>query len=105
MKYNQAMIAWNPNYDWIEKSGRVPGQVMVVAWPDRRGLSRPLLNTCGACYESLHELNEDQLIARLLIDFHTLVVRDGIDPQEAHRAFLNIDEYRKFIAPDIEGAK
>jgi hypothetical protein len=32
-------------------------------------------------------------------------VRDGIDPQAAHRAFLAIDEYRFRIAPDTEGAE
>jgi hypothetical protein len=39
----------------------------------------------------------------MFIDFHTLVVRDGIDPQAAHREFLKIDEYRKRIAPDTPG--
>jgi hypothetical protein len=33
-----------------------------------------------------------------------MVVRDGIDPQELHRAFLETDEYRDHIAPDMEGA-
>ncbi len=36
--------------------------------------------------------------------FHTLVVRDGISPQAAHKAFLVIDEYRSLISRDIEGA-
>lgn len=105
MKFLEALIAWNPKYDWIKRSERAPGQVMVVPWPDKQGLSRPLLNTCGACYAGNHQLNEDQIVAKVFVDFHTLVVRDGIDPQDAHRAFLNIDEYRKFIALDIEGAE
>ena len=33
----------------------------------------------------------------------TLVVRDGIDPQAAHREFLKIDEYRRRVSPDIDG--
>src|SRR5262245_3854508 len=28
-----------------------------------------------------------------MLDFHTLVVGDGIDPMVAHREFLKIDEY------------
>jgi hypothetical protein len=40
----------------------------------------------------------------LFILFNTVTVRDGIDVQAAHRAFLAIDEYRKTISPDIEGA-
>jgi hypothetical protein len=40
----------------------------------------------------------------LFIQFHTAVIRDGIDPQRAHKAFLAIDEYRQRISPDIQGA-
>jgi hypothetical protein len=40
----------------------------------------------------------------MFIAFHTMVVRDGIDPQAAHDEFLKISEYRRRIAPDIEGA-
>ncbi|MEX1180588.1 MAG: hypothetical protein WEB63_07240 [Cucumibacter sp.] len=40
----------------------------------------------------------------MFIEFHTLVVRDGISLDEAHGAFLAIDEYRAMIAPDIPGA-
>jgi hypothetical protein len=45
-----------------------------------------------------------ELLAMVFIEFHAMVVRDGIDPQEAHRAFLAIDEYRTHIAPDMDGA-
>ena len=45
-----------------------------------------------------------KLLAMLFIEFNAMIVRDGIDPQEAHHAFLAIDEYREAIAPDIEGA-
>jgi hypothetical protein len=41
----------------------------------------------------------------LFIDFHTLTVRDGIDPKAAHEAFLAIDEYRQRISHDILGAE
>lgn len=44
-----------------------------------------------------------QLLA-MFITFNTIVVRDGIDPQVAHRAFLEIDEYRQRISPDMYGA-
>ena len=33
----------------------------------------------------------------MMIDFHKLVVRDGIDPQAAHQQFLKIDEYRRLV--------
>jgi len=50
------------------------------------------------------EASDAERLTMMLLDFHTMVVRDGIDPQVAHRAFLEIDEYRRVIAPDIEGA-
>jgi hypothetical protein len=40
----------------------------------------------------------------LLSLFHTLVVRDGIDPKRAHEALLQLGIYREIISPDIEGA-
>jgi hypothetical protein len=40
-------------------------------------------------------------VMMLFIDFHTITVRDGIDPQAA----LKIDEYRRRIAPGITGAE
>ena len=40
----------------------------------------------------------------LFIEFHTIVVRDRIPVDAAHREFLKIDEYRRRIAPDIPGA-
>lgn len=60
--------------------------------------------TCGACMTSLHNLDAAGRIAQLFIDFHTCVVRDGISPEDAHREFLKIDEYRTYISPDIPGA-
>jgi hypothetical protein len=47
---------------------------------------------------------EKQLLAVFIL-FNTLVVRDGIEPGRAHRAFLAIDEYRKTISPDAPGAE
>ena len=42
---------------------------------------------------------------RLMRDFNTLVVRDGLDPMTVHQAFLVIDEYRFHISPDCPGAE
>jgi hypothetical protein len=41
----------------------------------------------------------------VFIHFHTLVVRDGIDPQVAHKAFLAIDEYRQRMSGEIDGSE
>ncbi len=95
MKFTEAMIAWNPG----------TAQIEIGSWPDNDGWSKRYLATTGACEASLHEMTEDQQIAMLFIHFNTVVVGDHVDVQAAHQAFLKIDEYRKYIAPDIEGAE
>jgi hypothetical protein len=58
----------------------------------------------GACYTDWQEIALDRKVMMMFIDFHTCVVRDGVDPQAAHREFLKIDEYRRRISPDTPGA-
>ena len=45
----------------------------------------------------------DRLLGMFIL-FNTLVFRDGINPKAAHAAFLEIDEYRMAISPEIPGA-
>ncbi len=96
---NNWMIAWTPGE---------PEAVEIGPWPDRTGWScrpgRRLLFTTGCCELPRHEWPDDRKVMMMFIDFHTLIVRDGIDPQAAHREFLKIDEYRRHISPDIDGA-
>jgi hypothetical protein len=44
-------------------------------------------------------------VMQMFLDFHAMVVRDGIDPQALHAEMLKVDEYRQHIARDIEGAE
>lgn len=104
MKQTEAIIAWTP-VRWAELRPETAGQVVVVATPDADGVAKRFAMRAGASSSALAALAEEARIARLFIDFQTLVVRDGIDPQAAHRAFLAIDEYRFRIAPDTEGAE
>lgn len=104
MKQIEAIIAWTP-LRWAELRPETAGQVVVVPAPDTAGAAKPFMMRAGASSSALAGLSEEARIARLFIDFQTLVVRDGIDPQVAHRAFLAIDEYRFRIAPDTEGAE
>ena len=87
----------------------------VVAWKPRKRrrvkvgpLSNPPCSerypsSSGSCRTDRRKGSLANKVMRMFIDFHTLVVRDGIDPQAAHREFLKIDEYRKRIAPDTPG--
>lgn len=88
------LIAWDPDTK----------RVAVGRHPDLTGWSNDYACTAGACYASLADMTPDQRLAQLFIDFHTLVVGDGIPAQQAHEAFLSIKEYRAAISPDIPGA-
>lgn len=103
MKANEAMIAWTPAWEH-HADNPTKGKVEVGPWPDRTGWSDRYSMTVGACLMERHKAPEWQQIAMVFIDFHSVVVGYGIDPQEAHTAFLAIDEYRQRIAPDIPGA-
>ena len=104
MKQIEAIIAWTPAR-WADLKPETAGQVVVVPAPDEAGLAKGYMMRAGASSSALAGLSDEARIARLFIDFQTLVVRDGIAPQAVHRAFLAIDEYRYRIAPDTEGAE
>jgi hypothetical protein len=97
MKQLKCMVVWTPVS--VEHSA-TRGEVAIVPWPDRLGERRPYSYSAGACDSELHTMSESDRIAMLFITFNTLVVRDGIDPQAAHHAFLEVDEYRERIAPN-----
>ena len=102
MKQIEAIIAWTPAAG-RSCSPETAGQVAVLPAPDADGAAKRFMMRAGASSSALAALSEEARIARLFIDFQTLVVRDGIDPQAVHRAFLAIDEYRFRIAPDTGG--
>lgn len=100
MKYQEALIAWNPNTDQV-RVGRFLRQRDSdwSRWPIN------YTRTGGAAYTGLRECTDKYMRDMMLfIEFHTLVVRDNVPVQAVHRAFLEIDEYRQRISPDIEGA-
>ena len=102
MKLADARIAWSPR----SSSKPTAGHVMIGLRSDDYiyGWSRR--------FDHWSELAEDRAtrtggwmnIGLMFVRFHELIVRDGIDPQEAHAAFLLVDEYRQRIAEDIHGA-
>jgi hypothetical protein len=95
MKFTEAMIAWNPGTD----------EIAVGPWPDSTRWSDAYKFTTGACLMELHKMQPETQRAMLFIHFNTIVVRDCVSPQVAHRAFLAIDEYRLAISPDQLGAE
>ena len=95
------MVAWVPSK---------PEKVKVGPWPDTIGWTDAAFLgfhpwTAGCCNAWRHGKSLDHRILMAFVDFHTLVVRDGIDPITAHREFSKIREYREIISPDIDGAR
>jgi hypothetical protein len=76
----------------------------VGPWPNETGWSDRHFGTTGPCYHGRRDKPHWQQVAFMFVDFHMLVVDDGIDPQVAHQAFLAIDEYRPTISNHIPGA-
>jgi hypothetical protein len=107
MKLLDAQWEWTPNTGPWRDEGK-PGTIVVYKrefdldgqprW-DLKGNRRALWNGGGR-----DNCDSPKTVTGLLAEFHALVVRDGLDPQVVHREFLKIDEFRKAIAPDCEGA-
>ena len=95
MKLINAMIAYTPGTDQIE----------IGVHPDTTGWTRKYSRTVGACFLGLRKKSDLERKLMMFIDFNSIVVRDKVDVQVAHRAFLAIDEYRRLISPDMEGAE
>ncbi len=104
MRAREALIAWTPAAFKGEstacqiKIGRLIDETQ-HDWTD------PFMNTGGAAHVWRRSLKGDEAVKMVFIDFQTIVVGDGIDPQTAHQAFLVIDEYAEAIAADLPGAR
>ena len=94
-KWLECMVAWTPG----------TSKIKVGPWPDKSGWSDGYSFTGGACYLKAHSESKEYNLAALFIEFNTIVVRDCVPYQVAHRAFLHIEEYRRALAPDTLGAE
>jgi len=101
MKLAEIMYACTPA-TWETSAA---GKVRVGIHPDRVGWTRPLASCLGASDLGFVAMSDAERITQMFLAFHSMVVRDSIDPQVAHIAFLDIDEYRRAISSDIEGAE
>ena len=93
MKLAEIMYAWTPA-TW-DLAYRRQGS----SWgsPGSRRLDAPFASCLGACDLSFVEASNSERIIQMFVAFHAMVVRDGLDPQVVHTAFLEIDEYRAIV--------
>jgi hypothetical protein len=109
MKAKDALFAWTPVHWNSSRSDATRGKVRIgplLQHGDTDWTDYPVeySHIGGAAYTAWRTCEPAKLLAMIFIEFNAMVVRDGIDPKEVHKAFLAIDEYRDAIAPDIEGA-
>jgi hypothetical protein len=95
------IVAWNPaSADSADHTPALPGVGQVeVGLNDPGGWAVLYDFSSGSCYPDRRKMTAEGK-ALMMIDFHKVVVRDGIDPQAAHQQFLEIDEYRRFVDDD-----
>lgn len=100
MKAKDSQVVWCPRR-WTGSRG---GEIDVI--PLGRSGRHLDDRERWPCWDPIvgHSATKWQVLATMLVRFHTCVVRDGITPKAAHRAFLKIEEYRRFISADISGA-
>lgn len=107
MRYRDCMIAWEPTTGPLvgrRGMGTKPGEVQVGPHPDRNGWSDRYAMTIGGCTLAFKKATAMRAAFQCMLDFNTLVVCHGIDPQKAHQEFLKIDEYRFHISANAPGA-
>jgi hypothetical protein len=83
MKLARAMYAWTPIYG----DHTTAGQIGVGQHPDKTGSTDTYTFCLGACNLSFSKATPSRRLTQMFIDFHTIVVRDGVDPKVAHAAF------------------
>ena len=104
MKAHEAVIAWTPA-DWSGRDTQGKVEVGRLISDTEGDWTAPYAYVGGAAYLAIRDSRGPEGVAQLFIDFHTLVVRDGLSPQAVHDAFLAIDEYVDSISIDIPGAR
>ena len=105
MKYRDCMIVWTPTID-SQANKPTAGRIELGPHPPRNDdWGKNTAYSGGCCFLDRKRYPRWQQVAMMLTDFHQIVVRDGLDPQRVHAAFLAIDEYRAVISPDIDGAE
>lgn len=96
MKLSEALIAWNPGTDQV----RV-GRLLEDGDPDWTESPIRYDMTAGAAYTGVRKLTGIEARHYVMSEFIGLVVRDRVDLDAAHQAFLAIDDYRQAVPDDL----
>jgi hypothetical protein len=104
MKTQEALIAWNSPRD--DRGSNDPAKflprikVVRKADPFPRGWADGYRSTNGACCSDWRTANIDEATLNILLLSRRLALQ-GIPPLEIHRAFFEIEEYRRAGGGDM----
>jgi hypothetical protein len=93
------MVCWTPPIETADGNG----MIALVPWPDKAGLSDSYLMSGLAAYRHVHQGTFERRKLHCLILAVQLIIRDGMDPQQVHEAFLDLREYVDALADDVPG--
>ncbi len=92
MKLIESMLVYNPG----------TSEVRVVQWPDYTRAGWGYRYSFLACDRGFHDVSPATRTLLLFINVFQAIVRDGGDPIALHNALLEVDEYRRHIALDMQ---
>lgn len=105
MKAVNAIVVWTPK---DEVDAAYPGSIRIERrdsqWRRTRGDRWVPATSLGAFGEVSTKGDKTAQLLAMFILFNTVTVRDLVTVEDAHKAFLQIDEYRETISPDAPGA-
>jgi hypothetical protein len=105
LRLSDANVSWVPKW----RKGCYRGAVWISPyWDGEDRVPGELCSRANAGFGPQHA-KEGDLPAQalsLFCLFHTLVIRDGINPKRLHEEFLSrLGVYREVISPDAPGAR
>jgi hypothetical protein len=92
MDWRECKVFWNPVTGLIRVAGQHEPHPSKSSYP--MWLAGREAETAGLAWD------DHRVVAKVFVEFSSIVVRDGISPRRAHEAFLMIRQYAEFIAPD-----
>jgi hypothetical protein len=94
MKLKDIAIWWSSKEELRNPSSGSPQFVVLEHMASGNSRFSYLSNSVGRCFMGWETADPEKLAAYVMFIFNQAVVRDGVDPEEAHRELMKIDEYK-----------
>lgn len=105
MKATDAIVVWTPvRAEEAAHPGSIRVELRGSGWARTRGDFWMPATSLGEFGTVSTKGDKTKQLLAMFILFNTVTVRDGVSVENAHKAFLQIDEYRQTISPDAPGA-